>query len=62
MKRPVQYFSKEYLDLCKTFSVEQIIHFVEDFRQLFGEAANHNKLLQQEKINVELYPFTKLNK
>ncbi|MBP9887867.1 MAG: hypothetical protein KBF93_16330 [Leptospiraceae bacterium] len=52
--RPVQYFSEEYLKTCKNFTVEQIVAFVEDFRTLFGEAANRNKLLEQEKIFLEL--------
>jgi hypothetical protein len=50
----VQYFSKEYLLTCKNFSTEQIVNFVEDFRSLFGETANAHKLLQQEKIFLEL--------
>lgn len=52
--RPVQYFSEEYLNLCKNFTTEQIIQFVEDFRSLFGEEANRNKLLEQERIFLEL--------
>ncbi|HMV44765.1 MAG TPA: hypothetical protein PK079_18475 [Leptospiraceae bacterium] len=54
MRRPVQYFSEEYLDLCKKLSVEQIVQFVEGFRLLFGETANQPKLKQQEKIYLEL--------
>ncbi|MBP7284023.1 MAG: hypothetical protein KBA66_20730 [Leptospiraceae bacterium] len=52
--RPVQYFSEEYLSLCKNFTTEQIVSFVEDFRSLFGEEANRNKLLEQERIFLEL--------
>jgi hypothetical protein len=52
--RPVQYFSKEYLFICKNFSTEQIVCFVEDFRVLFGAAANEKKLLEQEKAFLAL--------
>ena len=33
-KRPVQYFSKEYLQKCKALTPLQIIQFLEDFRIL----------------------------
>lgn len=56
--RPVQYFSSEYLNLCKDFTTEQIISFVEDFRSLFGEEANRDKLLKQEKIFSEIKTMT----
>ncbi len=55
--RPVQYFSKEYLDQCKNFTTEQIVQFVEDFRILFGEEANQKKLLGQQKKFLELKKF-----
>jgi len=32
--RPVQYFSQEYLEKCRSLSVEQILQFLEDFRAL----------------------------
>lgn len=32
--RPVQYFSKEYLEQCRKMSPEQIVSFLEDFRKL----------------------------
>ncbi|MBK8394084.1 MAG: hypothetical protein IPL26_02415 [Leptospiraceae bacterium] len=52
--RPIQYFSEEYLGLCKNFTTEQIVIFVEDFRTLFGEEANRNKLIAQEKFYINL--------
>lgn len=52
--RPIQYFSEEYLNICKSFTVEQIVSFVEDFRDFFGEEANRNKLLEQERIFLEI--------
>lgn len=32
--RPIQYFSKEYLDMCKLVTPDQIIEFIENFREL----------------------------
>jgi len=32
--RPVQYFSEEYLEHCKQATPEQIIEFLENYRQL----------------------------
>ena len=34
MKKPVQYFTKEYLEQCKSMTPEQIIEFIENFRLL----------------------------
>lgn len=36
MKRPVQYFSDEYLDACKKMTPTQIARFLEDFRNMVG--------------------------
>lgn len=33
-KRPIQYFTDEYLERCKNMTPEQILQFLEDFRQL----------------------------
>jgi predicted DNA binding CopG/RHH family protein len=35
--RPVQYFSDEYLAQCRDMTPEQIIQFLDDFRQLHGQ-------------------------
>lgn len=32
--RPVQYFSKEYLDRCRAMKPEQVLKFLDDFRGL----------------------------
>ncbi len=36
--RPVQYFSKEYLEQCRSMTPEKIIRFLDDFRRLHGDA------------------------
>lgn len=35
-KRPVQYFTKEYLQQCKKMTPMQIIQFLEEFRELMA--------------------------
>lgn len=37
MKKTVQYFSKEYLTRCKGFTADQIIEFLENYRNLVGK-------------------------
>jgi len=37
--KPVQYFTKEYLERCRALSPEQILSFLEDFRTLHSAAA-----------------------
>lgn len=34
MKKPIQYFTKEYLDRCAGVKPEQIIEFLENYRML----------------------------
>ena len=44
--RPVQYFSKEYLEHCSAVKPEQILAFLEDFRLLHsGKAKSKSKLI-----------------
>jgi hypothetical protein len=40
MKRPVQYFTKEYLEACKALTADQIIEFLEGFRELMASSLN----------------------
>ena len=37
--RPVQYFSAEYLEQCRAMTPEQILQFLEDFRNLHQPAS-----------------------
>lgn len=37
MTKPIQYFTKEYLERCKSLTPEQIIEFVENYRDLVGK-------------------------
>jgi predicted DNA binding CopG/RHH family protein len=36
--KPVQYFSDDYLEQCKKMTPDQIVRFLDDFRQLHGHA------------------------
>lgn len=40
MKKTVQYFSDEYLEYCKKMTPAQIFQFLEDFRNLHGQASS----------------------
>lgn len=34
MSKPIQYFTKDYLERCKDLTPDQILQFLEDFRRL----------------------------
>jgi len=37
-ERPVQMFTDEYLDTCKSMTADQTCRFIEDFRRMVFEA------------------------
>ena len=41
--RPVQYFSKEYLEQCRSMTPGQIVRFLDDFRVLHGSRKERSK-------------------
>lgn len=44
--KPVQYFSDDYLAQCRKMTPDQVIRFLDDFRQLHGtEQRSHSKLI-----------------
>lgn len=43
--RPIQYFSDEYLEQCKLVSHEQILEFLEQFRELTQNQEKKTKLI-----------------
>lgn len=45
MSKPVQYFNKEYLERCKDLSKEDILQFLEDFRNLQSGQDSKTKLI-----------------
>ncbi len=53
--RPVQTFSEEYLDHCKTMTPDQIARFLEDFRTLHSERTQTQKsILISMKVPPDL--------
>ncbi|MFC1521108.1 CopG family antitoxin [Elusimicrobiota bacterium] len=50
MIRPVQYFSKEYLEQCKKMKPEDILRFLEDFRTLHFK----NKPVKSKLISIKV--------
>ncbi len=47
-ERPVQYFSKEYLERCKELSSDEILQFLEDFRNLHSERFEKCQLISMK--------------
>lgn len=42
--KPVQYFSDDYLEQCRKMAPDQIIQYLDDFRQLHGDRTKgHSK-------------------
>ena len=46
--RPVQYFSDDYLERCRNLTPDQILQFLDEFRQLHGGV-----LLAERKRQIE---------
>jgi len=56
--KPVQYFSEAYLVQCKDMTPEQIIRFLDDFRQLHGQ---QNEIRSRSKLISIKVPEDLLN-
>jgi hypothetical protein len=52
--KPVQYFSDEYLAQCRAMTPEQIIGFLDDFRQLHGSTIPGKSKLISIKVPENL--------
>lgn len=52
--RPVQFFTEEYLKICKNFSIEEIIQFIENFRNLTFDRKKSKTKLISIKIETDL--------
>lgn len=50
MKKGVQYFTKEYIERCKELTPEQIIEFLENYREL---VANRPEKCKPISIRME---------
>lgn len=45
MKKTIQYFSKKYLENCSKLTSEQIIEFLENYRNLIAKTPEKCKLI-----------------
>ena len=52
--KPVQYFSDEYLQHCQKMTPDQIIRFLDDFRQLHGSSIRSQSKLISIKVPENL--------
>ena len=52
--KTVQYFSDDYLQLCRKMTPDQIIQFLDDFRQLHGAPARSKSKLISIKVPENL--------
>ncbi len=52
--RPVQYFSKEYLEQCKQMKPADILRFLDEFRRLHSPAARRGSRLISLKVPEHL--------
>lgn len=44
-ERPLQRFSKDYLERCRDLAPQDIVRFLEDFRMLQGQARARSRLI-----------------
>ena len=52
--RPVQYFSKEYLEQCRGMKPADILRFLDEFRRLYSPAARKGNRLISLKVPENL--------
>lgn len=55
MSRPVQFFSDDYLDLCKTMKVDDIIKSIDNFQKMLidpGELVQINIRVPKNILNL----------
>lgn len=55
--RPVQYFSDEYLEQCRSMTPEQILQFLEDFRTLHQPRPGPSRLISLKVPEALLAAF-----
>ena len=54
--RPVQFFSNEYLEQCRAMTPDQILQFLEDFRDL-NQPADRSRLISLKVPEALLAAF-----
>jgi predicted DNA binding CopG/RHH family protein len=53
-QKPVQYFSKEYIERCKGMTPEQILEFIDNFQKLVASSTKEKSKLISLKIEPSL--------
>ncbi len=56
-KRPIQYFSKEYLERAKELTPDQILQFLEDFQKLHTQVQEKCQLISMKIEPSLLHAF-----
>jgi len=46
--KAIQYFNTEYLEQCRGMTPDQVLRFLEDFRQLHGSKTSASKLISMK--------------
>ena len=52
--KPVQYFNDEYLEQCRAMTPDEIIQYLDDFRQLHGARVSSRSKLISMKVPESL--------
>jgi len=52
--KPVQYFTDEYLEQCRAMTPDEIIQYLDDFRQLHGARVSSRSKLISMKVPESL--------
>ena len=55
--KPVQYFSKDYLERCREMSPEEVVEFLEGFRLLTEGERSHSRLISLKVPETLLEAF-----
>lgn len=59
MKKSVQYFTKEYLERCAGMTPDQIIEFLENYRNLIASREPEKSLLISMRVDASLLALFK---
>jgi predicted DNA binding CopG/RHH family protein len=59
MKKSVQYFTKEYLERCAGLTPDQIIEFLENYRNLIANREPEKSILISMRVDASLLALFK---
>lgn len=58
--KPVQYFTDEYIENCAKFSTDEVLGYLEDFREMQGAAKPSKSRLVSIRIEDRLLELFKM--